>query len=94
MASLAATLLCYFDEDTAFVMLVRMWKLRGLERLYQPGFSGLMEVLGDFETNWLSRSPVAEKLVRDTRAPTSGPSTTMDTAQALQPIDPPHPALS
>ena len=85
MASLAATLLCYFDEDTAFVMLVRMWQLRGLERLYQPGFSGLMEVLGDFETNWLSRSPVAEKLVRDTRTRTSGPSRTLETCHVLLP---------
>ena len=63
MASLAATLLCYYDEDTAFVMLVRMWQLRGLERLYQPGFKGLMEALEDFEKNWLGGRDVANRLV-------------------------------
>ncbi len=63
MASLAATLLCYYDEETAFVMLVRLWQLRGLERLYQAGFNGLMEALGEFEKQWLSESAVAAKLV-------------------------------
>ncbi|KAG6002082.1 hypothetical protein E4U21_003462 [Claviceps maximensis] len=62
MASLAATLLCYFDEEKAFVMLVRMWDLRGLERLYRPpDFQGLMNALGEFERAWLSK-PVSEKL--------------------------------
>lgn len=63
MASLAATLLCYYDEDTAFVMLVRLWQLRGLERLYEAGFPGLMEALGDFERHWLAGNAVANKLV-------------------------------
>jgi Rab-GTPase-TBC domain len=67
MASLAATLLCYFDEEKAFVMLVRMWQLRGLERLYKPGFEGLMTALKDFETQWLEGKDVAKKLVRFTR---------------------------
>lgn len=62
MASLAATLLCYFDEERCFVMLVRMWQLRGLSRLYLPGFDGLMAGLREFETGWLDRD-VAEKLV-------------------------------
>ncbi|KAI9884554.1 MAG: hypothetical protein M1823_003649 [Watsoniomyces obsoletus] len=62
MASLAATLLCYYDEETAFVMLVRLWQLRGLERLYQAGFNGLMEALGEFEMEWLSQSSVSAKL--------------------------------
>ncbi|KNB05392.1 hypothetical protein FOXG_07699 [Fusarium oxysporum f. sp. lycopersici 4287] len=48
MASLAATLLCYFDEEKCFVMLVRMWHLRGLARLYRPGFEELMAAMGDF----------------------------------------------
>ncbi|KAG6047014.1 hypothetical protein E4U39_000815 [Claviceps sp. Clav50 group G5] len=62
MASLAATLLCYFDEEKAFVMLVRMWQLRGLERLYRPpDFQGLMIALREFDQSWLSK-PVAEKL--------------------------------
>ncbi|KAH8899568.1 RabGAP/TBC [Thozetella sp. PMI_491] len=62
MASLAATLLCYYDEERCFVMMVRMWKYRGLERLYQPGFAGLMDTLKDFEKNWLGDKDVASKL--------------------------------
>ncbi|CAK7203351.1 hypothetical protein SEUCBS139899_006084 [Sporothrix eucalyptigena] len=64
MASLAATLLCYYDEERCFVMLVRLFQLRGLERLYEPGFGGLMEALGEFEQQWLARSNrrVAQKL--------------------------------
>jgi hypothetical protein len=63
MAALAATLLCYFEEDRAFVMLVRLWMLRGLERLYEAGFGGLMEALEDFEQNWLRGGDVSKKLV-------------------------------
>ncbi len=64
MASLAATLLCYYDEERCFVMLVRMWQLRGLEQLYQPGFGYLMAALKDFERRWLEGKDVAHKLVR------------------------------
>ena len=63
MASLAATLLCYYDEDTTFVMLVRLWELRGLERLYQSGFEGLMQGLEEFEQKWLAGGDVYQKLV-------------------------------
>lgn len=62
MAALAATLLCYYEEDRAFVMLVRLWMLRGLERLYEAGFAGLMDALNDFEVNWLRNGDVAKKL--------------------------------
>ncbi|KAI9928936.1 hypothetical protein MW887_001329 [Aspergillus wentii] len=62
MAALAATLLAYYDEENAFIMLVRLWQLRGLERLYQSGFAGLMEALSDFEREWLERGEVAAKL--------------------------------
>ncbi|KAI9811781.1 MAG: hypothetical protein M1827_005326 [Pycnora praestabilis] len=62
MACLAATLLCYYDEDTTFIMLVRMWQLRGLERLYQSGFEGLMEALDELEKTWLGGGEVAQKL--------------------------------
>ena len=64
MAALAATLLCYFDEEMTFVMLVRLWQLRGLERLYQSGFEGLMQALEEFEKDWLGKDEVAVKLVR------------------------------
>jgi hypothetical protein len=63
MAAIAATLLCYYDEEHAFVMMVRLWQLRGLERLYMAGFEGLMEALEDFEKNWLRGNDVAKKLV-------------------------------
>ena len=54
MASLVATLLCYYDEERAFVMVVRMWRYRGLEGMYQPGFAGLMGALAEFEGRWLT----------------------------------------
>jgi hypothetical protein len=63
MASLAATLLCYYDEEQCFVMMVRLWRYRGLERLYHPGFGGLMAALQDFEMRWLAGMDVAAKLV-------------------------------
>ena len=62
MAALAATLLCYYDEERAFVMMVRMWQLRGLEQLFQNGFEGLMTALTDFETHWLGSGDVAQQL--------------------------------
>ena len=64
MASLAATLLCYYDEDKTFIMLVRMWTLRGLDKLYESGFSGLMAALDEFQTQWLDGDEVTNKLVR------------------------------
>lgn len=63
MAALAATLLCYFDEEMAFVMLVRLWQLRGLEQLYEAGFQGLMLALDEFEKTWLGNGELATKLV-------------------------------
>ncbi|PWY90174.1 RabGAP/TBC [Aspergillus heteromorphus CBS 117.55] len=62
MAALAATLLAYYDEEHAFIMLVRLWHLRGLDRLYASGFAGLMEALSDFEREWLEKGEVAGKL--------------------------------
>jgi hypothetical protein len=63
MASIAATLLCYYEEERCFVMLVRMWQFRGLDQLYQPGFDGLMVALKDFETSWLQGKDATRKLV-------------------------------
>ena len=62
MASLAATLLCYYDEESTFVMMVRLWQLRGLEQLFQSGFGGLMSALNEFEKDWLRDGDVARKL--------------------------------
>ena len=64
MAALAATFLCYFDEQMAFVMLVRLWQVRGLDRLYKPGFLGLMAALDEFEKKWLAGGVINAKLVR------------------------------
>jgi hypothetical protein len=64
MASLAATLLCYYDEERTFVMLVRMWTLRSLDKLYEAGFSGLMAALDEFQKQWLTGGEVSQKLVR------------------------------
>ncbi|BFZ55026.1 hypothetical protein PYCC9005_002064 [Savitreella phatthalungensis] len=41
MASLAATLLCYYTEEEAFVLLCWLWTERGVATLYQPGFACL-----------------------------------------------------
>ncbi|KAL8948982.1 MAG: hypothetical protein Q9222_004870 [Ikaeria aurantiellina] len=71
MAALAATLLCYFDEEMSFVMLVRLWQLRGLERLYQSGFEGLMQALNEFETGWLAGGEISNKLRELDIAPTA-----------------------
>ncbi|KAF1356286.1 rab-GTPase-TBC domain-containing protein [Delphinella strobiligena] len=72
MAALAATLLCYYDEEMAFAMLVRMWQLRGLEELYASGFEGLMAALDEFHTQWLSNdADMSEKLQELGIEPTS-----------------------
>lgn len=63
MAALAATFLCYFDEQMAFVMLVRLWQVRGLDRLYKSGFAGLIQALDEFERAWLAGGVVSAKLV-------------------------------
>ena len=62
MATLAATLLAYYDEEKSFIMLVRLWELRGLEKLYENGFGGLMEALTDFEDGWLGQGELRKKL--------------------------------
>lgn len=62
MAALAATFLAYYEEEKAFIMLVRLWELRGLEKLYKYGFGGLMEALDDFEKLWLGEGELKKKL--------------------------------
>lgn len=66
MAPLAASLLCYYDEERCFVMLVWLWQFRGLERLYEHGFGGLMIALQDLEKHWLKGKPISQKLVSPT----------------------------
>ncbi|KAI1107287.1 rab-GTPase-TBC domain-containing protein [Jackrogersella minutella] len=62
MAPLAATFLSYFEEEMCFIMLVRLWKYRGLNRMYQSGFMELIGALKDFERDWLGSRDVASKL--------------------------------
>ncbi|KAI1753824.1 rab-GTPase-TBC domain-containing protein [Xylaria castorea] len=62
MAPLATTLLSYYDEEQCFIMLVRLWQFRGLNRIYQCGFVELLGALKDFETYWLNEKDVAEML--------------------------------
>ncbi|KAJ5918773.1 hypothetical protein N7454_009917 [Penicillium verhagenii] len=71
MAAIAATLLAYYDEEHAFVMLARLWRLRGLEELYKSGFAGLMEALDDFEREWLAGGEVATQLTEVGIPPTA-----------------------
>lgn len=71
MAALAATLLSYYSEEMAFTMLVRLWELRGLDKLYKHGFGGLMEALDDFEKKWLGTGDVAAKLEQTGIPPTA-----------------------
>ncbi|KAF3918721.1 hypothetical protein AA313_de0208982 [Arthrobotrys entomopaga] len=64
MASLAATFLCYYDEDATFIMLVRLFEFRGLHTIYSNGFGGLMDALNELDTEWLrpSHPLVSQKL--------------------------------
>ncbi|KAK3397330.1 hypothetical protein B0T20DRAFT_254942 [Sordaria brevicollis] len=71
MAPLAATLLCYYDEERCFIMMVRLWRYRGLSRLYSPNFEGLLSTLDDFEKHWLAGKDVASKLTELAIDPTA-----------------------
>ncbi|KAI1269499.1 rab-GTPase-TBC domain-containing protein [Xylariaceae sp. FL1019] len=62
MAPLAATMLSYYDEEACFVMLVRLWQYRGLNRIYQSGFVELIDALNDFEQHWLHGKDVSDRL--------------------------------
>ncbi len=66
MAPLAATLLSYYEEEACFVMLVRLWKYRGLNQMYgtrDSELGELMNILADFEKHWLGDREVAKQLV-------------------------------
>ncbi|BFZ63328.1 hypothetical protein YB2330_004450 [Saitoella coloradoensis] len=48
MASLIATLLCYYTEELAFVVAVRVWEERGVGALYEGDqFGGLMRAFAE-----------------------------------------------
>lgn len=70
MASLAATLLCFYPEDQTFVMLCRLWTSRSLIELYRPGFPLLMESFKLLEEK-LQQSAVGRHLLSIGCAPIS-----------------------
>jgi Rab-GTPase-TBC domain len=62
MAPIAATLLCYYPEDIAFVMLVRLWQDKGLKNFFSQEFDGLITAFKSLEESLKDR-PVGHKLV-------------------------------
>jgi len=62
MAPIAATLLCYYPAELAFVMLVRLWQDKELKNFFSPDFDGLMTAFKSLEDDLKSR-PVGWKLV-------------------------------
>lgn len=53
MASIIGTLLCYYEEDMAFVMAVRLWRYRGIEWLFGNDLNNLSEAIADLESKWI-----------------------------------------
>ncbi|ORY35439.1 putative GTPase activating protein [Naematelia encephala] len=43
MGPIAATLLCYFDPERAYTLLVRLHDVYGMHSIFGPGFPGLLE---------------------------------------------------
>ncbi|WWC71665.1 uncharacterized protein I206_105623 [Kwoniella pini CBS 10737] len=43
MGPIAATLLCYFDPERAYTLLVRLHDDYGMHEIFEPGFPGLLE---------------------------------------------------
>ncbi|KAF2858810.1 hypothetical protein K470DRAFT_259417 [Piedraia hortae CBS 480.64] len=62
MASIAATLLGYFNEEETFIMMVRLWELRGMRELFMLESDGLLAALQQFENEWLRDGDVSRKL--------------------------------
>ena len=62
MAAIAATLLCYYPDEIAFVMLVRLWQDKGLSQFFSREFDGLMSAFKTLEEAIKTR-PVGKKLV-------------------------------
>ncbi|WVN90220.1 uncharacterized protein L203_105456 [Cryptococcus depauperatus CBS 7841] len=43
MGPIAATLLCYFDPERAYTLMVRLHDVYGMHEIFEPGFPGLLE---------------------------------------------------
>lgn len=61
MASLAATFLCYYDEETAFIMSVRLWEERGILSIFSSSFENLILCFNELQTRLL-KTKVGKKL--------------------------------
>lgn len=70
MAPIAATLLCYYPDHIAFVMLVRLWQDKGLKNFFSQEFDGLMTAFKALDETLVYR-PVGRHLVN---APNNRPS--------------------
>lgn len=62
MASIAATLLCYYPEEQAFIMMTHLWTSRNLMKLYEPGFPHLLKSFADLERG-MQKSKVGRHLL-------------------------------
>jgi hypothetical protein len=62
MAPIAATLLCYYPDHIAFVMLVRLWQDKGLKNFFSQEFDGLMTAFKALDETLVHR-PVGRHLV-------------------------------
>ncbi|EMR11044.1 hypothetical protein PNEG_00641 [Pneumocystis murina B123] len=61
MASLAATFLCYYDEESAFIMSVRLWEERGILSIFSNSFKNLFLCFNELQTRLL-KTKVGKKL--------------------------------
>ncbi|KTW28943.1 hypothetical protein T552_01573 [Pneumocystis carinii B80] len=61
MASLAATFLCYYDEESAFIMSVRLWEERGILSIFSNSFKNLFACFNELQ-NRLLKTKVGKKL--------------------------------
>ncbi|KAG5440681.1 hypothetical protein PCK2_000269 [Pneumocystis canis] len=62
MASLVATFLCYYDEESAFIMSVRLWEERGILSIFSNDFNNLFSCFNELEAR-LSKTRVGRKLL-------------------------------
>ncbi|KAG5519830.1 hypothetical protein PMAC_000103 [Pneumocystis sp. 'macacae'] len=49
MASLVATFLCYYDEESAFIMSVRLWEEKGILSIFSNDFNDLFLCFNELE---------------------------------------------
>ncbi|KTW31762.1 uncharacterized protein T551_01023 [Pneumocystis jirovecii RU7] len=61
MASLVATFLCYYDEESAFIMSVRLWEEKGILSIFSNDFNDLFLCFNELEAR-LSKTRVGKRL--------------------------------